>query len=54
MRHLISLVFLIAAVAMYVLGLGPLFFGLPLLGLAFVLIGLGFELGFWLQRHRRA
>ncbi|WP_108470785.1 glycosyl transferase family 39 [Rhodanobacter thiooxydans] len=54
MRHLITFAIFLAAVAAYALGLGPLFFGAPLVGSVLVLAGVLFELAFWLRLFRRA
>jgi hypothetical protein len=54
MRHLISFAIFLAAVAAYASGLGPLFFGAPLVGTVLALAGVLFELAFWLQLFRRA
>jgi len=53
MRHLITLAIFLAAVAAYALGLGPLFFGAPLVGSVLVLAGVLFELAFWLRLFRK-
>lgn len=47
MRHLISIFLLVAAAITYVIGIGPLFFGTPLLGSVLVGAGLMLELAFW-------
>lgn len=49
MRYLITFAIFLAAVAAYGFGLGPLFFGAPLLGTMLVLAGVLFELAFWLR-----
>jgi hypothetical protein len=54
MRYLITLTFLLAAVVAYFFGIGPLFFGAPLVGTVLVLAGVLFELAFWLRLFRRA
>lgn len=54
MRHLITFAIFLAAVAAYALGLGPLFFGAPLVGSMLMLAGVLFELAFWLRLFRRA
>lgn len=54
MRHLITLAIFLAAVAAYAFGVGPLFFGTPLVGTALVLAGVLLELAFWLRLLRRA
>lgn len=54
MRHLITFAILLAAVTAYVSGVGPLFFGAPLIGTALVLAGVFLELAFWLRLFRRA
>ncbi|WP_447736430.1 glycosyl transferase family 39 [Rhodanobacter soli] len=54
MRHLISFAIFLAAVAAYASGLGPLFFGTPLVGTVLALAGVLFELAFWLRLFRRA
>lgn len=52
MRHLVTLGFFLAAAIAYFLGIGPLFFGAPLLGWVLVLAGLACELVFWYRlRH---
>ena len=53
MRHLITFAIFLAAVAAYSLGLGPLFFGAPLVGSVLMLAGVLFELAFWLRLLRR-
>ncbi len=53
MRYLITFAIFLAAVAAYGLGLGPLFFGAPLLGTMLILAGVLFELAFWLRAFRR-
>lgn len=52
MRHLIGIAFLVVAGAAYVFGVGPLFFGAPLMGVVLLLIGAGFEIGFWRRLKR--
>lgn len=47
MRHLLSLLLLTAAVVAYVAGIGPLFFGTPLVGCVLMAMGLALEWGFW-------
>lgn len=54
MRHLITFAIFLAAVAAHALGLGPLFFGAPLVGSTLMLAGVLFELAFWLRLFRRA
>jgi hypothetical protein len=54
MRHLITFAIFLAAVAAYAYGIGPLFFGMPLVGAVLVLAGVLFELAFWLRLLRRA
>ena len=54
MRHLITFAIFLAAVAAYVFGVGPLFFGTPLVGAVLVLAGVLLELAFWLRIFRRA
>jgi hypothetical protein len=54
MRHLITFAIFLAAVAAYALGIGPLFFGTPLVGAVLVLAGVLLELAFWLRLFRRA
>lgn len=54
MRHLISIALLAAAIAVYSVGFGPLFFGQPILGIVMVLVGLGLEAAFWLRLRRSA
>ena len=54
MRHLITFAIFLAAVAAYVFGGGPLFFGTPLVGTVLVLAGVLLELVFWLRVFRRA
>jgi hypothetical protein len=54
MRHLVTLVFFLAASVAYVFGIGPLFFGAPLVGWVLVLAGFACELVFWYRlRHSR-
>jgi hypothetical protein len=53
MRHLITFAIFLAAVAAYALGIGPLFFGTPLVGTVLVLAGVLLELAFWLRIFRR-
>jgi FtsH-binding integral membrane protein len=54
MRHLVTLGFFLAASIAYVFGIGPLFFGAPLLGWVLVLAGFACELVFWYRlRHSR-
>jgi hypothetical protein len=53
MRHLITFAIFLAAVAAYVFGVGPLFFGTPLVGTVLVLAGVLLELAFWLRLFRR-
>ncbi|MEP7186730.1 MAG: glycosyl transferase family 39 [Rhodanobacter sp.] len=53
MRYLTSTVCFAAAALAYVLGIGPAFFGAPLLGSALLLLGLGLEIAFW-RRLRRS
>jgi len=53
MRHLAALALLIAAAAAYLFGSGPQFLGKPLIGLAFVLVGLCFEITFWRRVTRK-
>jgi hypothetical protein len=52
MRYLTSTIFFAAAALAYVFGIGPSFFGAPLLGSALLLLGLGLEITFW-RRLRR-
>ena len=54
MRHLITFAIFLAAVAAYAYGIGPLFFGMPLVGAVLMLAGGLFELAFWLRLLRRA
>jgi len=54
MRHLIIFAIFLAAIAAYVFGVGPLFFGTPLIGTVLVLAGVLLELAFWLRIFRRA
>jgi len=54
MRHLITFAIFLAAVAACVFGVGPLFFGTPLVGTVLVLAGVLLELAFWLRIFRRA
>jgi FtsH-binding integral membrane protein len=52
LRHLVTLGLLFAAAIAYFFGIGPLFFGAPLLGWVLVLTGLVCELVFWYRlRH---
>lgn len=56
MRQLITFLLLIAAVAAYTTGFGPLFFGAPLIGYVLVAAGLILEVTVWrraLQPVRR-
>lgn len=54
MRHLATLGFFLAAAIAYFLGIGPLFFGAPLLGWILVVAGFACELVFWHRlRHSR-
>lgn len=53
MRHLITLLFLIAAGIAYITGVGPLFFG-PLLGSVLITVGVSFEAVFWKRVTRPA
>lgn len=52
MRQLASIAFLLAGTAVFALGLGPAFFGQPLLGVPLLLVGAGLELAFWLRLRR--
>lgn len=54
MRHLITVLFLIAAGIAYTAGAGPLFFGAPLLGSVLIAAGVLFELMFWRRARRPA
>lgn len=54
MRHLVSLAMPVVGSAVFALGLGPAFFGQPLLGVPLLLVGLGLELAFWLRFRRRS
>lgn len=47
MRHLITFLLLVAAVAAYTTGFGPLFFGAPLVGYVLVATGLALETVGW-------
>jgi hypothetical protein len=53
MRHLASIALPVLGAAVFALGLGPAFFGQPLLGVPLLLAGMGLELAFWLRPHRR-
>ncbi|EIM02145.1 glycosyl transferase family 39 [Rhodanobacter thiooxydans] len=53
MRHLITFAIFLAAITAYALGLGPLYFGAPLVGSVLLLAGVLFELAFWLRLFRR-
>jgi len=53
MRHLTTFAIFLAAVAAYVFGVGPLFFGIPLVGSVLVIAGVLLELVFWLRLLRR-
>jgi hypothetical protein len=53
MRYLITFAIFLAAVVAYAFGIGPLFFGAPLVGTMLVLAGVSFELAFWLRVFRR-
>lgn len=52
MRYLTSTVFFVAAAVAYIFGIGPAFFGAPLLGSALLVLGLGLEISFWRQLRR--
>jgi hypothetical protein len=52
MRHLISTMLLVAAAAAYATGMGPFFFGMPLLGSVMLLVGAGFEVACWRRLNR--
>ncbi|RDS81794.1 glycosyl transferase family 39 [Dyella psychrodurans] len=54
MRHLVTLLFLIAAGIAYATGIGPLFFGTPLLGSVLIAAGVVFEVVFWRRARRPA
>ena len=47
MRHLVTAVLFVVAVLAYSTGLGPLFFGVPLVGSLFVAFGILIELVAW-------
>ena len=47
MRHLATLGFFLGAAVAYMFGIGPLFFGAPLLGSVLVLAGIVCEVIFW-------
>jgi hypothetical protein len=54
MRHLASIAMLLVGTLVFALGLGPAFFGQPLLGVPLLLVGAGLELAFWRRlRHGR-
>jgi hypothetical protein len=54
MRHLASIAMLLVGTLVFALGLGPAFFGQPLLGVPLLLVGAGLELAFWWRlRHGR-
>lgn len=54
MRHLTTFALFLAAIAAYAFGIGPLYFGAPLVGSVLVLAGVLFELAFWLRLFRKA
>jgi hypothetical protein len=54
MRHLISLLLLVAALIAYMTGVGPLFFGVPFLGSILCAAGLVLEIAFWQRLIRSA
>lgn len=47
MRHLISLLLLVAAGIFYLIGMGPLFFGAPLTGSVLLAVAIALEVAFW-------
>lgn len=55
MRHLITVALMVAALLAYAAGLGPLFFGAPVVGSVLVLAALILEVAAWRRviRHRR-
>jgi hypothetical protein len=55
MRHLISLALLLGALVAAVAGVGPFFFGAPIIGGALLLLAVVLEISFWrhLVRKRR-
>lgn len=52
MRHLITLCLLVAAVAAYTSGFGPLFFGAALVGHVLVAAGVVLEVAVWRRMLR--
>ena len=54
MRHLITPVLMVAAVTVAVIGMGPLFFGEPLLGYLLIAPLLVIEFKFWSRVRRPA
>ena len=49
MRHLITFALFAAAAVTYIAGIGPLFFGAPLIGIVLVGAGLVLESVFWFR-----
>jgi hypothetical protein len=52
MRQWISFALLVAGAGVFALGLGPAFFGEPLLGVPLLLAGLGLEIASWRRLWR--
>jgi hypothetical protein len=53
MKHLISFALLAGAAIAYAGGMGPFFFGSPVLGGALLVGAVALELSFWLRIFRR-
>jgi len=53
MRHLVTLLLLVAAVLAYAAGFGPLFFGEPLSGSVLIAIAILLECAFWWRILRK-
>ena len=47
MRHLVALLFFVAAVVAYSYGGSPMFLGVPLVGSLFLAVGVVFEIAAW-------
>ena len=52
MRHLVTVALGVGALVAYVLGLGPFFFGTPIVGGLLLLCAVVLELSFWLRLWR--